>query len=394
MKKFKWLAVVLALVLVLTMVVGCGKKEAPAPEPAPAEGPAEVKVGVNLELSGNVAIFGESVANAMEMAFEEYNAKGEGPTLTIVKYDNKSDSGEALNVATKLIAQDQVSIVVGPVISTNVLATVPVGQEYGVPILTPTGTATAVTVPAEGQLNDFIFRSCFIDPFQGKVAAKFAAENLGLKTAAIFVDNNSDYSKGLRESFTAAFEAAGGTIVAVEGFVTEDQDFRATLTKIKGANPEIIFVPAYYEQVGKIVQQAREVGFAGAMMGADGWDSPKLLEIAGAESLQNTYFTNHYSPEDTDPLVVNFVTAYTERYGNVPDALAALGYDAAKVVIGAVTTANSADPVVLRDTMRTMQITGVTGNISFDEFHNPVKAAVVIGFTPEGAQTFVAKVEP
>lgn len=386
---------VVAVMLVAVLASGCGGG---APAPSEDGTPEAVKIGLNLELSGNVAQYGQSTANGVEMAFNEINEAGgiNGAPLEIVLMDNKSDNGEALNAATKLITQDKVAAVVGPVTSGNAIATIPIATQYQVPVVTPTGTNKDITVdPKTGEVHEFMFRTCFIDPFQGQVAAKFAAEDLGAKTAAIYVDNNSDYSKGLQDEFTAAFEAAGGEVVAVEGFVIEDKDFRAALTKIKATDPDMIYVPAFYEQVGAILKQARELGYDKPMMGADGWDSPKLLEVAGAAALQNGYFTNHYSTEDTDPMVQDFVAAYTEQYGSTPDALAALGYDCAYIVADAVSRAGSGDPVAVKDALAaTADYKGVTGSVSLDEFHNPVKAAVVLGFTEDGAQTFVAKVNP
>lgn len=391
MKFKKVLTLFITILLVASLTAGCGgsstKKES-----------SEILIGLNLELSGNVASYGQSQANAYELAFEEINKAGGilGKQIKLVKIDNKSDSGEALNVATRLATQDKVVAILGPVASSNVIATTAVAEQHKIPIITSTGTNPKVTVDDKtGKVRDFVFRTCFIDPFQGVVGAKFALENLNAKTAAIYVDNNSDYSKGLQKEFKKAFEAGGGTIVAEEGFVIEDKDFRATLTKLKATNPDVIYIPAYYEQVGLIAKQANEIGYTGSLLGADGWDSPKLLEIAGAEALQNGYFTNHYSTADTDPKVVKFIGDYKAKYGSVPDALAALGYDGAYILADAIKRAGAADPAKIKEAFATTKgFEGVTGKVSIDDQHNPVKAAVILGFDKDGNQTFKAKVNP
>lgn len=395
MKINKKIALILIVTFLMTLVAGCGSKPAPAPAPAPA--PTEILIGANYELTGNVATFGQSTVNGIELAFEEINAAGGilGMKLKIVKSDNKSDAGEATNIATKLVTQDKVIALLGPVTSTNVLAAVPVATQYKVPIITSSGTNTKVTVDDAGKTRDWAFRTCFIDPFQGLVAGTFAATSLNAKTAAVYIDKNSDYSKGLAAEFKKAFEAKGGKIVSEEGFTTDDKEFRATLKKIIGKNPDMIFVPAYYEQDGLIARQARELGYTKPIAGGDGWDSEKLLEIAGAKALQNVFFVNHYSAQDTDPKVVKFVTDYKAKYNGVPDALAALGYDTAYMLAAAIKAAGSADPAKIKDALAaTKGFVGVTGNISMDDKHNPVKAAAILTFDKDGNLIFKEKVNP
>lgn len=399
MKMSKKIALILVLAFLVTIAGGCGgSKPAPAPAPAPApEKPKEILIGANFELTGNVATFGVSTVNGIEMAFAEINAKGGvlGQQLKLVKGDNKSDSGESTNVATKLVTQDKVVTLLGPVTSTNVLAAVPVATQFKVPIITSSGTNPKVTVDDSGKTREWAFRTCFIDPFQGFVAANFALNSLKAKTAAIYIDKNSDYSKGLAEVFEKTFTEKGGKIVAKEGFTTDDKDFRATLTKIKATKPDVLFVPAYYEQDGLIAKQARELGYTNPILGGDGWDSDKLLQIAGAKALQEVYFVNHYSAQDTDPKVVKFVNDYKAKYNSVPDALAALGYDTAYLLADAIQRAGSADPAKIRDALAaTKGFSGVTGNVSLDEKHNPVKGAVVLSFDKEGKLVFKEKVNP
>lgn len=387
----KKIALILMVAFLVTMVAGCGgsKKE--------TEQPKEILIGANFELSGNVSTFGISVMNAIEMAFEEINANGGVLDMPIkmLKTDNKSDAAESTNVCTKLITQDKVVALIGPVTSTNTLAAVPVAQQHGIPLLTPTGTNQKITVNDDGSTNEWIFRNCFIDPFQGQVGAQFATKTLKAKNAAIFVEKNSDYAKGLAEVFEKVFTDNGGTIVAKEGFVTEDKDFRATLTKIIATKPDVLYVPSYYEQDGLIAKQARELGYTNPIVGADGWDSGKLLEIAGAEALQEVYFTNHYSAFSTDEKVAKFVNKYKENYGSVPDALAALGYDGAYLIVDAIKRAGSTDPAKIKEALAsTKGFVGVTGTISMDDKHNPIKSAVVLSFDKEGKQIFVESVSP
>lgn len=388
----KWMALTSMAVGALmlgSVISGCGNA------PAASTNDKEIKVGGNFELTGGVATFGNSAANGAKLAFKEINAAGGvlGKQIVFIAADNKSEPSESTNAITKLITKDKVVAVLGAVASTNTLAAVQVAQDNKVPLITPTSTNPKVTVD-NGQLRDWVFRSCFIDPFQGTVMANFAAKTLGVKTAAIYTDNSSDYSKGLTEVFEKTFVANGGKIVAKEAFLQKDQDFKSTLTKMKAANPDVIFIPAYYEEVGKIVKQARELGINIPLLGTDGWDSPKLGEIAGAAVLNNAYFSNHYSPEDKDPRVVKFVEAYKKEYGQVPDALAALGYDAGILLVDAIKRAGSAEPAKIKDALaQTKDLQLVTGLITLDASHNPVKSAAIIELK-DGKQIFKEKINP
>lgn len=386
----KWTTVfsVLTSVILLTAVLtGCGgaaKQEA-----------KDIKLGGNLEMTGGVATFGQSTSNGIKLAMKEINAAGGvlGKQLVLVTADNKSEPSESTNAMTKLITQDKVVTVLGAASSSNTLAASQVAHDNKVPFVTTTSTNPKITVDG-GKVREYAFRACFIDPFQGTVMANFASNSLKAKTAAIYIDNSSDYAKGLAQSFEESFVKSGGKIVAKEAFLQKDQDFKATLTKMKAANPEVIFIPGYYEEAGKIAKQARELGMTQPLLGGDGWDSPKLAEIAGAAALTNTYFSNHYSPEDTDPRVVKFVEAYKKEYGQVPDAFAALGYDATVMAADAIKRANSTEPGKIRDALaQTKNLQGVTGTINLDANHNPVKSAVVIEMK-QGKQVFKEKVNP
>jgi len=388
MKK-KWVSMASLLVGVTmlgSLVAGCGSATTNS---------KEIKIGANFEMTGGIANFGNQTVNGIKLAIKEANANGGvlGKQLTLVVADNKSEPSEAANAITKLITQDKVKVVLVPVASSNVMATTQIAQDNKIPVITATATNPKVTVD-NGQVKSQVFRACFIDPFQGTVMANFASKSMKAKTAAIYVDNSSDYSKGLAQFFEEGFVKNGGTIVAKEAFLQKDQDFKATLTKIKASNPDVIFIPAYYEEVGKISKQARELGLTQPFLGTDGWDDPKLVEIAGAAALNNGYFSNHYSPQDTDPNVVKFVEAYKKEYGQEPSALAALGYDSALMLIDAIKRAGSDEPAKIREALeQTKNLQVSTGIITLDANHNPVKSAVVIEMK-DGKQVFKEKINP
>lgn len=260
-------------------------------------------------------------------------------------------------------------------------------------MITPTATNAEVTINKDGSLNKWVFRSCFLDPFQGKVAANFVEDTLKLKKAAIFIDQKDDYSKGLAAEFKKVMESGGGTITDTENYVGGDKDFKSTLTRIKASNPEVVFVPGYYNEVGLIVKQARELGMTIPFVGGDGWDSAKLPELAGAANLNDTYFVNHMWTED--PATKPFADAYKAKYNAEPDALAALGYDAAEMLIAAIKTSGSTDPEKLRVALEnTKDFQGVTGVITVDpKTHNPVKSAVIIKLV-DGKKTLLTHVNP
>ncbi|MBA2871122.1 branched-chain amino acid transport system substrate-binding protein [Anoxybacillus calidus] len=393
MKKKKLAGVFLSLMLTAGLMAGC-KGGAQNTGSSGDGGGDTIKIGANLELSGGVASYGQSIAEGLELAFEEINKEGiNGKELELVKVDNKSEAAEATNGAIKLISQDQVSAIVGAATSTNTLAQVQVAQDNKVPLITPTGTNPTIT-NKDGKVNDFVFRTCFIDPFQGTVAAKFALDELKVKSAAVLIDTASDYSKGLASAFKKSFEENGGKIVAEEAYVAKDTDFRATLTRIKSANPQFIFLPGYYEEVGLIVKQARELGINVPIMGGDGWDSPTLVEIAGKEALNNTFITNHYSANDPDSKIQEFVKAFKAKYNKTPDGFAALGYDTAYFLADAIKRAGDADPEKIKEALaQTKDLALVSGVLTLDKKHDPVKSATILEYK-NGEQQFKTKVNP
>jgi len=405
MKITKWLIMVVLLTFVAGIAMGCGgggQTSQPAPSSegtqSEASGGEPIKVGVNYELSGGVATYGTHTKNGIELAIEEINAAGGvlgGRMLQPIILDNKSDNAESLSVATRLIADEGVVAHLGPATTGNTLAAIPVATEYKVPLLTTSATNPDVTVdPQTGQTREYIFRTCFIDPPQAIVAADFIFNELGLKKAAVYYDNTNDYSKGLSKVFKDEFEKLGGTVVAEEGYVDTDKEFRPTLTKFRDAGAEVVYLPGYYQQAALIVSQARELGLNVPFVGADGWDSPDLVKIAGAEALNNTFFTNHYSSQDPSPKVQKFVEAYKAKYGDAPDSFAALGYDAAYLLADAINRAGSADPEAIKNALAaTKDFEAVTGTMSFDEFHNPVKEIAIIEMV-DGNQVLKTKIAP
>ena len=269
--------------------------------------------------------------------------------------------------------QDQVHAILGEVASSRSIAAAPIAQNAQIPMLTPSSTNPEVT-----RKGNFIFRSCFIDPVQGAAIAQFAAKSLGAKTAAIMVDRKNDYSTGLEKVINETFTKLGGKITAVQSYQEGDQDFNAQLTSLKGGNPEVIFVPGYYNDVGLIAKQARDRGITVPLVGGDGWDSVQLYAIGG-KALNGSYFTNHYSPYDTDPKVQKFVNDYKTRYGNVPDALAATAYDAARIMFDAIKRSKSLGGNDIREALvATKDFPGVTGTVTFNENRDAVKPIVMI----------------
>ncbi|AHN23792.1 ABC transporter substrate-binding protein [Lysinibacillus varians] len=356
-----------------------------------------IKIGANLELSGNVASYGSSIGLGAELAVKEINDAGgiDGKKIELIKVDNKSENSEATAAAIKLATQDKVVAMMSPATSGNTIATVQIANDNKIPLVGAAATAPNVTVNDDGSVNEYAFRTCFIDPFQGIVAANFATGELKAKNVAIFADNASDYAKGLAKSFKDTIAENGGKVVKEEAYVAKDTDFRTQLTNIKSSNPDFIFIPGYYEEVGLIVKQAREMGITVPLMGADGWDSPTLVELAGADALNNTYITNHYSAEDPDQKIQDFVKAFKAANGDkAPDAFNALGYDTVYYIADAIKRAGSTDGEAIKKALaETKDLSLVTGTFSVDENHNPIKTATVLEFK-DGKQVFNSKVNP
>ena len=349
----------------------------------------EIRIGGVGPLTGEAATFGVSTKNGYDMAVAEWNAKGGvlGKQVKLTFADDKGDPAEGATVFTKLIEQDKSVAIIGTVMSKVSLAGAPICQNAKIPMI-----ATSSTNPKVTEVGDYIFRACFIDPFQGTVGAKFAFEDLKAKTAACIFDVGNDYTKGLSEFFKAKFTSLGGEVVGYEGHATGTTDFKAQLTKVLAANPDVLYVSDYYNDVVLIAKQARELGFKGPMLGGDGWDSPKLMEVGGA-AVEGCYFTNHYSQDDTSPIVTEFVKNYKAKYNAVPDALAALGYDSTYIMLDAIQRAGSTDGDKIKAALVATDLKTVTGQVKFDDHRNPVKSAVIIEIKG-GKQTFKTTVNP
>lgn len=363
--------------------LACAKE--PAGEP--------IKVGHYASMTGKEATFGQSTDNGIRLAIEEINAAGgvNGRPIEVITYDTKGESREAGAAVTRLITSDKVAAVLGEVASGLSLAGGSVAQQYGVPMITPSSTNPRVTTG-----RSMVSRVCFIDPFQGYVVAKFARENLKADRVAILYDQTAPYSKGLRDEFKSHFEKMGGTIVADQAYSGGDQDFSAQLTTIRGENPQAIFVPGYYTDVGNIALQARKLGISRdvPLLGGDGWDSEQLAKIAG-EAIEGSYYSNHYAPDQASAEVEAFVKRFRERFnGATPDGLAALGYDAAKVLADAMkrtldTTGGLKGADLASAIASTTKFPGVTGVISIDKDRNATKSAVVVQMRRDAAGALV-----
>ena len=399
--------IMFAALLALALVLGaCTPAATPAPaepaEPAPAEpaateAPAEpvagepIKIAILSPLSGAVPTFGVSNRDGALLAIKEWNEKGGvlGRPIEAIVEDSQCSADPAVNAANKVIGQDGVDFIVGEVCSSASIPVSEITNEQGVVQISGTSTNPQVTLNLDGTTKEFVFRACFIDPFQGTVGAAFALKQ-GYKTAFIMYDQANDYVLGLAENFEKAFTAGGGTIVGKESYTGTDTDFSATLTKVAEANPDVLYVPDYYNIINLVGAQAKEKGVTAVMMGGDGWDSADL-DLAAAEG---GFYTNHYSPEDTRPIVVDWVANYQAEYGAVPDALATLAYDATNLLLNAIETAGSADDTAaVAAALAASDWEGVSGQITFDEQHNPIKAAVILG-VQGGAITYVDTVAP
>ncbi|NLX71390.1 MAG: ABC transporter substrate-binding protein [Clostridiales bacterium] len=363
--------IIILLILSLVLTVSCSKS-----------GSGDViKIGVNYELSGGVATYGQSSVEGIELAIEQINEAGgvKGKKIELVKYDSKSEPSEATTLATRLMTQDGVVAVLGPATSGSFMATIPVANQNKVPVVSGSATADIVTVDDSGKVQEYAFRICFTDSQQGEGITRFALENLSCRNAVIIMDSSSDYATGLADSFERVFTEGGGTIVAKEAYVAGDTDFNAVLTSIKNKDFDVIFIPGYYNEAGLIIKQARTQGIDVPILGADGFDSPVLVDLAGADALNNVYFSNHYSSADTSAVVSDFIDSFKEKYNKEPDAFNALGYDLARFVVDAIERAEKIDGESVKAALEaTKDFEGVTGTFSIDENHNVIKEIIVI----------------
>ena len=389
-----------AVLVLLIALAGCGQKKE-----------AAIKVGIYGSMTGTTATFGKSTLNGAQLAFDELNAAGGigGKKIDYVSEDDQSKAEEAATAVQKLINQDHVVALIGEVASSRSLAAAPIAQSNGVPMISPSSTNPEVTLK-----GNYIFRACFLDEFQGRVMARFAVDSLHYKRVAILKDIKNDYSVGLAQFFSEEYKAHGGSIVGEQAYNEGDSDFRSQLTALKANNPEAIFVPGYYTEVGSIARQARELGINAPLLGGDGWVSDQLLKIGG-EALNGCYYSNHFAVDQPSDALQKFLTDYKTKFGSSPDAIAGLAYDAANLVVDALKRMQASDPASfaaldasksgdanaqkaarakLRDLINDVKdFPGVTGVINFDANRNPVKPAVVIK-VENGVEKFAASIAP
>lgn len=378
-KKLSILLAVMFTLSSLAAVTGCAKKDS-----------GTILIGGLAPLTGEIAVYGNSVKNAASMAFDEINAKGGvlGKQIEYKVLDEKGDSAEAINAYNRLMSENIVALL-GDVTSKPSIAVAELAAKDGILMLTPTASAPDVTKPGSN-----IFRVCFLDPFQGAAMATFAADSLKAKTVAVLYNTSDDYSQGLASSFKTQAEALGLKVVNYEGYGADDKDFKAQLTKIASSNPGALFIPDYYAKDALIATQAREAGITVPILGADGWDGVLTsVDASNISVLNDVYFSNHYSVQDTSEKVTAFVKNYTAKYGEAPNALAALAYDAAYMMAQTLTTAGSTDSKALVKAMSEIKYEGVTGTIQYKGSGDPVKSVTIIRIV-DGKYNFFDKVTP
>jgi branched-chain amino acid transport system substrate-binding protein len=390
----KNLIILISLAVLSFGLLGCPPKEGTGNTSTGGAG-GDILVGEYGSMTGGQATFGQSTHNGIMMAADEVNAAGgiNGRKVKILSEDDQSKQEEAANAVTKLISQNNVVAVLGEVASSASIAAAPICQSNKVPMITPSSTNDEVT-----RKGDYIFRICFTDSYQGEYQAVFADQwcsmNNKPKSVAMLLDVKSDYSQGLAKVLTAKFTALGGKIVGTQSYANGDSDFRSQLTAIKATNPSLLYVPGYYTDIGQIATQARDLGITVPILGGDGWESPKLIEIGG-KALEGCFYTNHYFYGDPAPVVANFVQKYKDRYGQTPDSLAALGYDAMKTLADAMKRASKLDGPSIRDAIgQTKGLVGVTGTINIGPERNATGKQLVIEEIKNGQLTLKATIDP
>lgn len=366
MKLKKFMALATAIVMSLSMVA-CGNQNK-----TEGNNSDKIVIGTMGPLTGSNAIYGISTSNGIKLAIEQKQTVLNKP-VELLSVDDKADQTEAVNAYNKFVNNDGVVGVVGATTSGAALSVAITSAKYGTPILTPTGTVPEITTS-----GDNVFRACYTDPFQGEIMAKFAFENLGLKKIAIMENIDSSYSEGVKNSFVTKFEELGGEIVASEGYKESDNDFKAQLTKIASSTPEALFIPDYYTKAYLISSQAKDSGLKDiVLLGSDGWDGMNTI-AEDTSVVENSYFSSHFSLDDKDPKVQEFINAYKTKYGEVPNGFAALGYDGANIMLNAIEKSGSTDSKAIVEAISNTQYEGVTGNIKFDENGDPIKSVSII----------------
>lgn len=382
MKKFTLMLLGLSF-----LITACGGEKT---ETTASKETQTMKIGGLGPLTGPLAIYGVTATNGSKLAFEEINKNGGilGKQVEFVLFDEKGDSTEAVTAYNRLVDEGVVALI-GDITSKPTLAVAEIAAQDNMPMITPTGTQFNIT-----EAGPNVFRVCFTDPYQGIILANLAKKNLNAETVAIMVNNSSDYSDGVAEAFMQEAEKLGLKVVAKEGYADGDKDFRAQLTKIAATNPDVLLVPDYYEQAALISTQAREVGVKSTFVGPDGWDGvAKALDASAYPAIENSYFTNHYSVEDKNEKVQNFLKAYRAKYNEEPSAFSALSYDAAYLIKNAIEKAGTTDKEAVVKAIKESDFSGVTGHLKFDEKNNPVKAVTVLKIV-NGNYTFDSVIQP
>ncbi|HEX3627733.1 MAG TPA: ABC transporter substrate-binding protein [Verrucomicrobiae bacterium] len=380
----------LAALVALSLLTGCNKSTSTSGGSDAGSASGVIKVGEYASLTGKEAGFGQSSHDGTALAVDDLNAAGGvlGKKVQLITEDDQSQSGQPSIDARKLISDDGVVAVLGEVASSRSLEAAPICQQNQIPMISPSSTNPKVT-----EVGDDIFRVCFLDSFQGKILAEFATNTLKLKNIAVLTDVTSDYSMGLAKFFKDSFTSMGGKIIADEKYNGGDKDFSAQLTSIKATKPDGIFIPGYYTEVGLIAIQARQLGLNIPLFGGDGWEGPPLISIGGA-ALEETYFSTHFSPEDTSPVVQEFVKKFQARYNSTPDAMAALGYDSAMILADAIKRAGTTAGPAVRDALAaTKDFPGITGHITIDKNRNASKPAVIVE-VKNGKYNYVETISP
>ena len=380
MKTRKLLAVALVVMMGTLSFVGCQKADASSDI---------IKIGGSFDLTGEAAQYGIATSNGVKLAIDEYNANGGvlGKQIEFILEDNKASQVDATNAFKKLVDNNKVIGFIGSDISSTTETIANLAAEKNIPMITPTGTKLGITT-----IGPNIFRACYVDPAQGELLAKFAAEDLKAQTAAIMINSEQDYSTGIAEAFEAAFTAAGGTVVEKVNYGKNDVDFKPILANIKNANADVVVIPDYYETIATLITQAREIGITSTCIGGDGWDGVTEKTVNNPEVVEGSYFVNHYTVEDDAVIVQDFISNYKAIYDAEPNAFAALGYDAAKILIEAIKTCESTEADAITAAMQNTSLDCVTGHITFDENRNPVKSVSVIEIK-EGQNTLYKKLD-
>jgi branched-chain amino acid transport system substrate-binding protein len=349
-----------------------------------------IKIGEVNPITGAIGRYGTTCHQGIQLAIDQANSGGGvlGKKIELLTEDNQSQAGQTSTIVRKFVTQDRVVAIVGDLTSSATLEGGPIAQAAKIPMVTPLATNPKVT-----EIGDYIFRVCFIDEFQGRVMARFALENLKARKAAILTDTKQDYSVGLTGFFKETFVNGAGSVVRGQSYSSGDTDFRAQLTSIKAAGPDVVFLPGYYPEVGIILKQARQLGITVPFIGCEAWDSPALLQVAG-KAADGCYFSNQFSAGDPNAVVQEFGRIYRAKFGNLPDNFAALGYDAANVILDAIKRADSASPGTIRDAIaQTKDFPGVSGNITIDFQRNASKPAVILAIKDQQVQ-FFEKINP